>query len=52
MFGTQTCDSTRRVTYLVVPLFEGLLGQTVPAFSTVDRFGSLKRDIKISTLDG
>jgi hypothetical protein len=36
----------------VAPLFEGLLGQTIPAFSTVDHLGSLKRDIKISTLDG
>jgi hypothetical protein len=36
----------------MVPLFEGLLGQTVPALSTVDRLGSLKRDIKIATLYG
>jgi hypothetical protein len=36
----------------MVPLFEGLLGQTVPALSTVDRLGSLKRDIKIPTLYG
>jgi hypothetical protein len=36
----------------MVPLFEGLLGQTVPAFSTVNHLGSLKRDIKIATLDG
>jgi hypothetical protein len=36
----------------VVPLFKGLLGQAIPAFSTVNRLGSLKRNIKISTLDG
>jgi len=29
-----------------------LLGKTVPAFRTVNRFGSLKCDIKIATLDG
>jgi hypothetical protein len=35
----------------MVPLFQGLLGKTVPAFRTVDRFGSLKCNIKIATLD-
>jgi hypothetical protein len=35
----------------MVPLFQGLLGQTVPTFSTVDRFGHLESDIKIATLD-
>lgn len=35
----------------MVPLFQGLLGQTVPTISTVDRFGGLKSDVKIATLD-
>jgi hypothetical protein len=35
----------------MVPLFQGLLGKTAPTFSTVDRFGGFKSDIKIATLD-
>jgi hypothetical protein len=35
----------------MVPLFQGLLSQAVPTFSTIDHFGSLKSDIKIAALD-
>jgi hypothetical protein len=35
----------------MVPLFQGLLSQTVPTFSTVDRFGGFKSDIKVAALD-
>jgi len=35
----------------MVPLFQGLLGQTVPTFSTVDRFGGFESNIKIATFD-
>jgi hypothetical protein len=35
----------------MIPLFQGLLGQTVPTISTVDRFGGFESDIKIATLD-
>jgi hypothetical protein len=35
----------------MVPLFQGLLSQTVPTVSTIDHFGSLKSDIKIAALD-
>jgi hypothetical protein len=35
----------------MVPLFQGLLGQTVPTFSTVNRLGGFESDIKIATLD-
>jgi len=35
----------------MVPLFQGLLGQTVPTFNTVDRFRSFESDIEIATLD-
>jgi hypothetical protein len=35
----------------MVPLFQGLLSQTVPTFGTIDNFCSLKSDIKIAALD-
>jgi hypothetical protein len=35
----------------MVPLFQRLLSQTVPTFSTIDHFGSLKSDIKIAALN-
>ena len=35
----------------MIPLFQGLLGQTVPAIGTVDCLGSLEGNIKISALD-
>jgi len=35
----------------MVPLFQSLLSQTAPTFSTVDRFGGFKSDIKITALN-
>jgi hypothetical protein len=35
----------------MIALFESLLGQTVPTFGTVDRFGGLECNIEITTLD-
>jgi hypothetical protein len=35
----------------MIPLFQGLLGQTVPTVNTVDHFGGFESDIKIATLD-
>ena len=35
----------------MIALFESLLGQTVPTVGTVDRLGSLKCNIEITTLD-
>jgi hypothetical protein len=35
----------------MIPLFQGLLSQTVPAFGTVDCLGSLEGNIKIAALN-
>jgi len=40
-----------KATCLMVPLFQGLLRQSAPTFSTVDRFGSFESNIKVTTLD-